>query len=317
MLAKITRLSFTEFLRRYGIHVGLILMVVITASASDIFLSQNNLINILRQVAVNGILAVGMTMIIISGGIDLSVGSIVAVSGYMVASTMHFGIVPALGLGLLVGALFGLINGLLITKIGIPPFVATLGTMVAGRGIVVVLTKGYPITPAENATFKALGAGYVGPIPVPVIICVVIFVVFGWIMKRTKIGRYIYAIGSNEEAATFSGVKVDKIRIMVYTLSGILFAIAGIVLTSRLYSSGPLAGSGFEMDAIAAVIIGGTSMMGGEGALSRTVIGVLILGVLSNIFNLLGVPSDYQGILKGLIIVVAVGIDTYSRKNKK
>lgn len=309
-------LSIGGFFRSYGIHIGLVLMILVTACASDIFLRPSNLINILRQVSINGILAVGMTLIIISGGIDLSVGSVIGLVGYTVTVTMQYGVLFALTAGLAVGGLFGLVNGLLITKIAIPPFVATLGTMVAGRAVVVVLTGGYPIIPVDNAVFQWIGAGYLGPLPAPVIICVLIFALFIWVMGRTKFGRYVYSVGSNEEASTFSGIKVERIRIAVYVISGLLFAISGMVLTSRLYSSGPLSGNGYETDAIAAAVIGGTSMMGGEGRLSRTVIGVLILGVLSNIFSLLGVAADYQGIFKGVIIIIAVGMDTYSKKRK-
>ena len=315
-MKKIQISGFGEFFRRYGIHIGLLVMVIITACASDVFLRPSNLINILRQVSINGILAVGMTMIIISGGIDLSVGSIIGVVGYVVATMMQYGFFPAMLCGIAAGAIFGLVNGFLITKIAIPPFVATLGTMVAGRAIVVVLTGGYPFIPVENALFKWIGAGYIGVIPVPVVICALAFIIFIWVMGRTKFGRYIYSVGSNEEASTFSGIKVDRIRMKVYVISGILFAISGIVLTARLYSTGPLSGDGYETDAIAAAVIGGTSMMGGEGKLSRTVIGVLIMGVLSNMFNLLGIAADYQGIFKGIIIIIAVGMDTYSKKKK-
>lgn len=315
-MKKLRSFRLGDFFRKYGIHIGLIVMMAITACISDVFLRPSNLINILRQVSINGILAVGMTMIIISGGIDLSVGSIIGVVGYVVAIVMQYGFFPAILCGLAAGALFGLINGFLITKIAIPPFVATLGTMVAGRAVVVVLTGGYPFIPVDNALFQWLGAGYIGPIPVLVVICALCFAVFIWVMGRTKFGRYVYAVGSNEEASTFSGIKVDRIRMKVYVLSGILFAISGIVLTARLYSTGPLSGDGYETDAIAAAVIGGTSMMGGEGKLSRTVIGVLILGVLSNIFNLLGIDADYQGIFKGIIILIAVGMDTYSKKKK-
>lgn len=315
-MKKLRSFRLGDFFRKCGIHIGLIVMMAITACISDVFLRPSNLINILRQVSINGILAVGMTMIIISGGIDLSVGSIIGVVGYVVAIMMQYGFFPAILCGLAAGALFGLINGFLITKIAIPPFVATLGTMVAGRAVVVVLTGGYPFIPVDNALFQWLGAGYIGPIPVLVVICALCFAVFIWVMGRTKFGRYVYAVGSNEEASTFSGIKVDRIRMKVYVLSGILFAISGIVLTARLYSTGPLSGDGYETDAIAAAVIGGTSMMGGEGKLSRTVIGVLILGVLSNIFNLLGIDADYQGIFKGIIILIAVGMDTYSKKKK-
>ena len=308
------KISIADFLRKYGIYVVLVLLVVITPLFSDVFLRPANLINVLRQISINGILSVGMTMIIITAGIDLSVGACLGLVGHVVARTMEYGVVLALTLGLVTGVLFGLLNGLLITKVAIPPFIATLGTQVAGRSLVVVLTGGYPYVPVSNSFFRWIGAGYLGLFPIPVVICAILFTVFIWVINKTRFGRYIYAIGSNEEASQFSGVKVENIRLMVYGISGFLLAIGSIVLTSRLYSTGPLSGQGYETDAIAAAVIGGTSMMGGEGKLSRTIIGVLLLGVLSNVFNLLGIASDYQGIFKGLIILTAVGIDTYTKK---
>lgn len=317
MKVKISKSSIKNVFRKYGIHIGLIFMVVITASISNVFLTPNNLINIFRQITINGILSVGMTMIIISGGIDLSVGSILGVVGYSLAMTMHFGFIPSILIALLVGGILGLINGLLVTKVSIPPFIATLGTMVMYRGVLAIFTQGYPIVPADNLVFKIIGGGYLGPIPVPVIITIVIFMLFGWIMKNTKIGRYIYAVGSNEEAARYSGIAAENIRLLVYTIAGVLYAIAAIILTSRLYSSGPLTGSGYELDAIAATVIGGASFTGGEGLMANTGIGVLILGVLSNIFNLLGIRADYQGVFKGLIIIIAVGLDSSLKKMRK
>lgn len=316
MKTKVFKSGIMNLLKKYGVHLGLVMMVVVTAAVSDVFLTPNNLINVFRQVSINGILAVGMTIIIIAGGIDLSVGSILGFVGYFLAITLHLGVIPAILIALAIGGFLGLINGLLITKLAIPPFIATLGTMVMHRGMLAVLTKGYPIVPVKNLYFKNIGSGYLGPIPIPIIIVVIIFVFFGWIMKNTKSGRYIYAVGSNEEASRCSGIKVDNVRLMVYVVAGVLYAVAAIILTSRLYSTGPLTGSGYELDAIAAPVIGGTSFMGGEGTIPNTGVGVLILGMLQNIFNLLGIRADYQGVFKGLIIIVAVGLDTSLKKIK-
>lgn len=311
------KINLAAFLRKYAIHIVLIVMVIGTSLVSDVFLRPSNLINILRQVSVNGILAVGMTIVIISGGIDLSIGSMIGLVGYVIAVTMQYGFLQAMLLGLLVGIVFGSINGFLVTKIAIPPFVATLGTQVVGRAVVVVLTGGYPLIPEQDALFKWIGTGYIAKIPIPVIICAITFAAFVWIMNCTRFGRYVYAVGSNEEASNYSGILVDRVRLKIYAIMGLLSAVAGIVLTSRLYASGPLSGEGYETDAIAAAVIGGTSMMGGEGQVSRTILGVLILGILSNIFNLLGVAADYQGIFKGIIIILAVGVDTYSKKKNR
>lgn len=306
-----------DILKRYGIVLVLILMVGFTACMSEVFLKPSNLINILRQVSINGILAAGMTMVIISGGIDLSVGATMGIAGIVLARTIHHGIGVALCSAMLAGVLIGMVNGALITKIGIPPFVATLGTNIALRAVCVVLTGGYPIIPESNAGLSWMGAGDILGLPIPVIICTIVFSVFIFVMSNTRFGRYVYAVGSNEESSNYSGIKVFKTRITVYAIMGLLSATAGIVLVSRLNSTGPLTGNGYETDAIAAAVIGGTSMMGGEGRLSRTIIGVLILGVLSNLFNLLGVAADYQGIFEGAIIILAVGADTYSKMKKQ
>ena len=317
METKTQKFKIGDILKRYGIIIVLILMIVFTALKSEVFLRPSNLINILRQVSINGILAVGMTMVIISGGIDLSVGATMGIAGIVLARTIHLGIVPSIICALASGVVVGLLNGTLVTKIGIPPFVATLGTNIAFRAVCVVLTGGYPLIPEASAGLKWIGAGKVSGIPVPVIICSLAFAVFIFVMNKTRFGRYIYAVGSNEESSNYSGIKVPKTRITVYAIMGFLSALAGIVLVSRLYSTGPLTGNGYETDAIAAAVIGGTSMMGGEGRLARTIIGVLILGVLSNLFNLLGVAADYQGIFEGAIIILAVGADTYSKMKKK
>jgi ribose/xylose/arabinose/galactoside ABC-type transport system permease subunit len=304
------------FFRRYGIVVGFVLLFIVTSLLSNVFLTPTNLINVLRQVSINGILAVGMTLVIISAGIDLSVGSVLALAGAVAASFMVYGFAVGIGLGLAVGVTLGLLNGLMVTRLAIPPFVATLGMMAAARGMTLAYTGGRPIMPARDELFRAVGAGYVGPIPVPVIIAGLVFLLFHWILSDTRFGRYLIAVGSNEEASLLAGINVARVRLTVYVISGFCAGLAGIVLTSRLYSAGPLAGVAYELDAIAAAVIGGTSLMGGEGRISGTLIGVLIIGVLSNAFNLVGVPAHYQDIFKGFIIVAAVGIDTYSKRRR-
>jgi len=306
-----------NFVRKFGIVIGLLILSLTTSLLSKTFLTYPNLINILRQVSINGILAVGMTLVILSGGIDLSVGSVLAISGALVANFMEKGFLLAIVIALGIGSILGIINGSAITKLNIPPFIATLGMLTIGRGMTLAYTKGYPLIPADNRYFRFIGAGYLGPVPVPVIILVVTFIFFYILLSKTRFGLHIYAVGGNEEAAALSGVNVDNIRLLVYTISGLLSALAAIVLTSRLYSAGPRAGVAYELDAIAAAVIGGASLMGGEGSIFGTLIGVLIFGVISNSFNLLGVPAPYQEIFKGIIIMGAVGMDMYTKGKEK
>ena len=224
--------------------------------------------------------------------------------------------VLAIVLGLLLGSLLGLVNGFIIAKGGIPPFIVTLGMLTAARGFTLIYTGGRPIYNL-GASFRFLGAGYIAGIPVPVIILGIILIVAHLIAKHTIFGREVYAVGGNPEAAVYSGINKDKRLIQVYTLMGLLSAITGIVLTSRLGSADPTAGNGFELDAIAAVVIGGTSMFGGEGAVTGTLVGALIIGVINNGLNLLGVSSYYQQVVKGVIVVGAVLMDGYARKKNK
>lgn len=303
-------------LRHVGVLLGFLVLCIVTAALSEAFLTTTNLINILRQVSINGILAAGLTLVIITGGIDLSVGSVLALTSAIAVNLIQYGFFPAVIVALLLGGILGAFTGLGVTKLNIPPFVATLGMMATARGLTLVYTGGYPLMPPRNTLFRFIGSGYVGPIPVPVIIACFVFLFFDWLLRNTRFGRYIYAVGSNDEAANLSGVNVDKTRLVVYVISGLCAALAGLVLTARLYSAGPRAGEGYELDAIASVVIGGASLMGGEGRMIGTVIGVLIIGVLSNSFNLLGVPAPYQDVFKGLIIVASVAIDTYSKKRR-
>lgn len=302
---------------RAGLLLGFFALCLVTALLSRTFLTVTNIINILRQVSINGVLAVGMTLVIISGGIDLSVGSILAIVGAVVASMMVNGFVESIGLGIMLGAALGLVNGVVITRLRVPPFVATLGMMTIARGATLAFTRGYPIAPAKNSAFQYIGAGYLGPVPVPVIALLVVFLFFYWLLSDTRFGRHIYSVGSNSEASYLSGINIKRVWLIVYVISGLCSGIAAIVLTSRIYSAGPLAGNSYELDAIAAAVIGGSSLMGGVGNIPGTFIGVLILGVMNNSFNLLGIEAPYQQIFKGFIIILAVSLDMLSKRPAK
>ena len=304
-------------MQKYRILFVFVGICILLSVLTPVFLSVNNIINVIRQVSINGILAAGMTMVIISGGIDLSVGSVAAICGAIVAGTqLKLGLVPAMLLSVATGALLGLINGLVITKGKVAPFVATLGMTTVARGLTLIYTGGRPIYNLTDA-FRVLGAGYVGPIPVPVIILALVIAVVHFVMSSTVFGREVYALGGNEEAARYSGINVERRRMLVYISMGLLSAVTGIVLTSRLGSADPTAGVGFETDAIAAVVIGGTSMSGGEGSVIGSLIGALIIGVMNNGLNLLNVSPYYQQIFKGLIVVLAVLMDSASRRKRQ
>jgi hypothetical protein len=264
------------------------------------------------------LLACGMTMVIILGGIDLSVGSVIALSGVFAAgcvSRYGMNIYLAMIIGVLIGIIIGAFNGFVISRTTIPPFIVTLATMNIARGLSGVYTGGSPVR-VVSKEWQWIGAGYIGIFPVPVIIMIIIFIISVLIMNRTKIGRYIYAVGGNTLAAKFSGISVSKVKFMVYTYSGLMAGLAGVILASRMYSGQPTAGDGAEMDAIAAVVVGGTSMSGGYGKLGGTLVGALIIGILSNGLNLMNVNSFWQTVVKGIVILLAVFID-YIRNLKK
>ena len=303
-----------------GIIIALVAMFIflmVFPTTRSTFLTPKNMFNILRQNASNLFLATGMTMVIILGGIDLSVGSIIALSGVVAAgAVVNFGLPEAVGFAaaILVGALVGLFNGFIICKTDIPPFIVTLASMNITKGIALVLTGGAPIRCMTDA-FKFPVAGYVGPVPTPVILMIVIFVIAALMINKTQLGRHIYAVGGNVQAAKFSGISVEKVKFIVYSYTGLMAGIAGVVIASRLYSGQPTAGDGAEMDAIASVVVGGTSMSGGSGRIGGTLIGVLIIGVLNNGLNLMGVDSNFQYIVKGFVILLAVYVDFL--RNKK
>lgn len=303
-----------EFARKYGILMVLVVMWILLMIVSPTFRTTQNAVNILRQVSVNGIIAIGMTFVIMTGGIDLTVGSLVAVAGVVAGSILvadPSNVVVAVAAGIAACALFGAMNGFFVAYMEVPPFVATLAGMSIARGFAYVYSNGKPYTLASER-FSLLGKGMT-----PIVIFVLILIVCHLLLSKMKFGRYIYAVGGNVKAAEASGVKVKSILMKVYILSGVLTGIAGIVLASRTNSGQPAVGTGYETDAIAAAVIGGTSMTGGIGTIPGTLIGILIIGTLNNGLNLLDVSSYYQQIIKGLIILGAVCFDIMSKKISK
>lgn len=289
--------------------IGFIILMAIMSFGSDQFLTASNLTNVLRQVSIVGILAVGMTFVILIGGIDLSVGSVMALTGTMMAGMMiNFSLPPILAIliGIAIGVLIGYITGSLVAYARIPAIIVTLAMMEIARGAGLLYTGGYPLSGLPG-NFSVIGRGYVfGIIPVPVLIMAVVFLIAYIILNHLPFGRYIYAIGGNEEAVRLSGVKVKKYKIMVYVISGITASISGMILVSRLMSGQPNAGEGYELSAIAAVVLGGTSIAGGRGHIGGTLLGALLMGVLSNGLNLMGVSSYVQMVLTGIIIIGAI-----------
>ncbi len=298
------------FLRRFGMVAALALLMAAISFLSSAFLTVSNLLNIALQVSINAIIAAGMTFVILTAGIDLSVGSVLAFSGAIIAGVLAAGrpVLLAIVTGLVIGALLGLVDGIVITKGKVQPFIATLAMLTLARGMTLVYTDGRPITGLPDA-FVWLGAGSVAGVPVPVIVMLLVFVVSYVILSQTPFGRYVYAIGGNEEAARLSGVNVLLDKTLVYVISGTLSAISAIIITARLNSAQPTAGVGYELDAIAAVVLGGTTLAGGEGSLWGTLLGAFIIGVLNNGLNLLNVSSFYQQVVKGIVILLAVLLD--------
>jgi ribose transport system permease protein len=295
--------------------IALILLITVVSFMNEYFFTLGNILNILRQTSVIAILAAGMTLVILTAGIDLSVGSILALCGAFAASMigMEIPVLIAVPVSLIAGAALGSMTGLIIAKGKVQAFIATLVTMTLLRGVTMVYTDGRPIstgfTDVADA-FSWFGTGYLFGIPVPVWLMACVFSGIWYLLNHTRFGRYIYALGGNESATLLSGINVDRIKIGVYAICGLLSALAGIIITSRLSSAQPTAGMGYELDAIAAVVVGGTSLMGGKGRIMGTLIGALIIGVLNNALNLLDVSSYYQMIVKAVVILLAVLVDT-------
>lgn len=306
-----------DALGKLGPLLALVVMVILVTILNSNFISPTNLLNLLRQVSTNALIAFGMTFVIITGGIDLSVGSTLALSSVLMAGAIRAGVDPFLAmlLAALVGLILGGINGLLITKGKMAPFIATLATMTVYRGLTLVYTEGNPITGiGDSFLFKFVGRGYFFGIPFPVVMMVVSFALLYVLLHKMTFGRKTFTIGGNEKASFIAGIKNDRIKIGIYAISGLMASISGIIITSRLNSAQPTAGNAYEMDAIASVVLGGTSLAGGRGKLSGTLIGALIIGTLNNGMNLLGISSFYQQVVKGIVIIIAVLLD---RKNKK
>lgn len=304
-------------LNKLGPLLALVVLVIFVTIMNPSFMSPTNLLNLLRQVSTNALIAFGMTFVIITGGIDLSVGSTLALSSALMAGMIASGLNPvlAMGMGLLLGAFLGACNGVMITKGKMAPFIATLATMTIYRGLTLVYTDGNPITGiGDSFIFKYMGRGYLFGIPFPVVVMLLFFGVLYVLLHKMTFGRKTFALGGNEKAAFIAGIKSDRIKIAIYSISGLMAAVAGIIITSRLNSAQPTAGNAYEMDAIASVVLGGTSLSGGRGRLVGTLIGALIIGTLNNGLNLLGVSSFYQQVVKGVVIIIAVLLD---RKNKK
>jgi ribose transport system permease protein len=308
--------------------IALFLLCIVFGLLSDKFFTLANGLNVMRQISVNICIAVGMTMIILTAGIDLSVGSVLALCGAVTAGLLKnglsfhsmnlfigFTILGAILAGIFLGALLGFFNGLVITKFKVPAFVATLAMLTIARGLTMLYTNGFPIS-SFGASFTFIGAGWLFGLPVPVWIAALIVAIAIIVTKKIKLGRYIFAIGGNENAAKLSGININKVKIIVYTIAGALAAIGGIIVTARLDSAQPNAGTSYELDAIAAVVIGGTSLSGGRGSIWGTVLGALIIGVLNNGLVLLDVSPFWQQVVKGGVILLAVVIDKMNTKNE-
>jgi len=310
----IMKIDFKRLAIKYKSVIGFLLLCGIIAFVTPRFLTISNLTNVLTQVSVNAIIAVGMTFVILNNGIDLSVGSILALSGavaaYLMKSTGN--IVLSIFAALAIGTIIGALNGFLITKGKLQAFIATLATMTLLRGVTYVFTNGNPIS-GLNTNFTFLANNKIIGIPLPIAFMVIILAIAFYMLNQTRFGRYVYALGGSEDSARLSGISTDKIRMIVYAISGFTAAVSAIIVTSRIGSASPNAGTGFELDAIAAVVLGGTSLSGGEGSIVGTIIGALIIGVLNNGLNLMNVNPFYQSIVKGAVILLAVLLD---KKNK-
>jgi ribose transport system permease protein len=317
-----------ETLLKFQSIIALLLMCIALSLLSDKFLTVDNTWNVMRQISVNVVISVGMTLVILTAGIDLSVGSILALCGVITASLIKFGIeLPGINLfieftilgailvSILIGGVLGWFNGFVITKFKVPPFVATLAMLTIARGLTMLWTKGFPITGLGD-DFAFLGTGWFFGVPMPVWISAFVVVIAIVVTNKTKIGRYIYAVGGNEVASLLSGLNIKQIKIFVYTIAGMLAGVGGLIVTSRLDSAQPNAGFGYELDSIAAVVIGGTSLSGGKGTVLGTVQGALIIGVLNNGLVLLNVSPFWQQVIKGLVILLAVIIEKLNSKER-
>lgn len=304
--------KFKSWIKEMGPLIGLVILFIVIAILNDSFIDPSNLKNLARQVSINALIAFGMTFVILTGGIDLSVGSILALSSALMASMIASGTNPQMAIiySAIIGTILGIINGIIVSYGKVAPFIATLATMTIYRGSTLVYTNGNPISGLTNdPVFTAFGQGFLLEVPVPAIVMIIAFLILFFVLNKTPLGRQTYAVGGNEKVSFISGIKIDKIKIFAYALTGCLCAIAGAILTARLNSAQPTAGMGYELDAIAAVVLGGTSLSGGKGKISGTLIGALIIGTLNNGLNILNVSSFYQQVVKGIVILLAVIMD--------
>jgi len=312
------RILLRSVIRYGGLPIGLGLLVVALAFISDSFFTIQNIINIIRQASINGVLALGMTMVVLTAGIDLSVGSLLGITAMIQALLLSGGapIGVAILLGIAAGALLGYVNGLLVTRIRIPPFIATLGMMVLLRGVTLIISGGKPVTGLPDG-FRYFGAGTIGIVPLPIIIMVALYVIGSVVLRRTIVGERIYAVGDNITAARYADIAVRRYVTLTYVISGVMCVIAGIMLIGRLDSAQPTIGQGYELDAIAALVIGGVSLSGGIGTLEGTFTGAIIISVINNGMNILNIPSFYQQIVKGVIIILSLLLHTSLRRGEE
>ena len=306
-----------DFVSKYALYCILFVLIVYFSLRAPFFLSGDNIINIIRQTAIIGICAVGMTFIILTGGIDLSTGSVLGVSAAIAARLMVAGFHPVLAstAAVLSGVVCGLINGFFVAKVGLPPLITTLGTMTALRGVTLVLTYGSGVFGIPRS-YRVLGQGNLGPIPISAIIMIAAFVLGYFILERTRFGRYVYGVGDNEEATRLSGVNVSLVKYAIYAFSGFLSALAGIVFLGRMMSAQPTAGQQYEMEIITAVVLGGVSIMGGEGKISGVILGLIIMGVLVNGMIIMDMSLFTQWAVKGTVLLLAVSYDKFMLKRK-
>ena len=299
-----------NLLHRFGLLLVILLVGLFLSLSTDSFMSVSNLTNVARQVSINGILAVGVTFVLLTAGVDLSLGSVVALSGVACATFAHPGdhsVFVPIAVGLLTGAACGLVNGALVTLGGVAPFIVTLGMMTIARGLALIFSGGRPVADMSNE-LTALAGDFVG-IPIPVLCFAGVALAAWFFLRNFRLGRHIYAVGGNENAARAAGISITRVKLFAYGLCGLLTGLAGVVLAARITTGQPNAGQAYELDAIAAVVIGGTSLAGGVGTITGTLLGVLLIGVINNGLDLQGVSSYYQAVIKGVIIVGAVWLD--------
>lgn len=300
-------------IKKYGVLIGFLFISIVVSIITPNFLTYINILNIIRQSTIIGLMAIGTTYVIIGGDFDISIGSTLALTAAIVLGFQEY--VPwyiAMVIALLIGSLIGFVNGILTAKVKMIGIIVTVGTMTIVRGLTYLYTGGYPIV-GKSESFKFIGSGYVGFLPFPIIIWIVMVIFWQFILSKTKLGRYTLAVGGNKEVARLSGVPVDFYKIMTFIIGGLMAAMGGIIYASRLNVATPLAGAGYELDAIASTVIGGTSVSGGEGSVVGTVLGVLLLAVIGNVFNLLGVHVYIQYVIKGIVIIAVVGFDSYTK----